>query len=228
MSRSVKAKTRRPYDGSGRQVAASQTRRKILDAARALFLARGYAQTTMPAIASAAGVSVETIYLSVGPKAALVRRLVETALSGAEVPIPALEREGVPEILSEPDPRRKLALFAGFVRRLQERLAPIWAVVMEAAPGEAELASLVRELNERHIGNMRRFVDHLAAAGDLRAGLSREVAADIVWATNSPELYRLLVQGRGWSGDNFERWLAAAWERLLINDAPGQLLGKPG
>ena len=180
------------------------------------------AATTMVAIGAAAGVSVETIYLSIGPNAALVRYLVETALSETDEPVPALERKGVAEIQAEPDPQRKVRLFARVVRQLQERLAPIWAIVLEAAPGDAELVSLIHELNERHIGNMRLFVEHLAAAGCLRPGLSIDLAADVVWATNSPEFYSLLVRGRGWNGDMLEGWLADAWQRLLLEDAPNQ------
>ena len=66
----------------------------------------------MAAIAEAAGVSIETIYLSIGGKPSLVRYLVETALSGTDQPVPALEREGVKEIRAEPDAGRKLQLFA--------------------------------------------------------------------------------------------------------------------
>jgi AcrR family transcriptional regulator len=185
-----------------------------------LFLERGYAATTMTAIAEAADVSVETIYLSVGQKAALVRLLVETALSGADKPVPALEREAVREVRAEPDQRRRLRMFARLVCQVQERLAPIWRIVMQAAPGDAELMSLIQELNERHAGNMRLFVDHLAAAGGLRRGLAHELAADVVWAMNSPEFYHLLVHGRGWSGDMLEEWLAETWARLLLDDAP--------
>jgi AcrR family transcriptional regulator len=217
LCRTVKTAVKRRYDASSRQVAARKTRRKIILAARALFLDRGYARTTVPAIAEAAGVSVETIYLSVGPKAALVRHLIETALSGTDEPVPALERAGVAEIQAEPDPRHKIRMFARVVRQLQERLAPIWAIVQEAAAGDAELASLIRELNERHVGNMRLFVEHLATAGALRTGLSIDLAADVVWATNSPEFYGLLVRGRGWTGDTLERWLADAWEQLLLD-----------
>ncbi|HLZ25669.1 MAG TPA: helix-turn-helix domain-containing protein [Ktedonobacterales bacterium] len=217
MNRPVKTMVKRPYDASSRQVAARRTRRKIVEAARALFLDRGYARTTMPAIAEAAGVSIETIYLSVGPKAALVRYLIETALSGTDEPVPALQRAGVAEIQAEPDPRRKIRMFARVVRQLQERLAPIWAIVMEAAPGDTELASLIRELLDRHVGTMRLFVKHLAAVGALRTGLSIDLAADVLWATNSPEFYGLLARGRGWSGNKLERWLADAWQRLLLD-----------
>jgi len=47
---------------------------------------------------------------------------------------------------------------------------------------------------------------------------SKDVARDVVWAMNSPEFYRLLVVGRGWSGEMFESWLADAWQRLLLEE----------
>jgi AcrR family transcriptional regulator len=220
MGRAVKDSAKRRYNVAGRREAAQATRARILAAARDLFLARGYAATTMAAIAKAADVSVETIYLSVGSKAALVRYLVEMALSGADRPIPALERAGVAEILAEPDPRRKVRRFARLVRELQDRLAPIWAVVEAAAPGDADLAALIDELYARHVGSMRLFVDHLAATGSLRAALSPELAADLLWAMNSPAFYRLLSVDRKWSADVLERFLASAWQALLLPDAP--------
>jgi AcrR family transcriptional regulator len=224
MRRAVKASPKpetpkRRYDATGRRAAAQATRRRVLAAARGLFLARGYAATTMAAIAAEAGVAVETIYLAVGPKAALVRELVEAALSGTDRPVPALEREGVREVLAEPDPRRKVRRFARLVRQLQERLAPIWAVAEAAAPDDAELAALIAELYARHVGSMRLFVDHLAAAGSLRAALSPDLATDLLWAMNSPAFYRLLVVDRKWSGDTLERFLAEAWQLLLLPDA---------
>ena len=47
---------------------------------------------------------------------------------------------------------------------------------------------------------------------------SKDVARDVGWAMNSPELYRLLLEGRGWSGEMFESWLADAWQRLLLEE----------
>lgn len=45
-----------------------------------------------PQIAGTAGVSVDTVYASVGRKPALLKELVETSLSGTEVAVPAHER----------------------------------------------------------------------------------------------------------------------------------------
>lgn len=174
----------------------------------------------MAAIAEAASVSIETVYLSVGGKASLVRYLVETALSGTDEPVPALERTGVKEVRAESDPRHKIRLFARMVRPMLERLAPIWQVVLEAAPTDKELSSLVAELHRRHAGSMRLVIEHLVEAGPLRSSMSKDLARDVVWAMNSPEFYRLLVDGRGWTGEMFESWLAEAWQRLLLDDDP--------
>ena len=92
----------------------------------------------------------------------------------------------------------------------------LWAVQLEAAPGDPELRSLIHELNERRIGHMRLMVEHLAAAGGLRPGLSMDMAADVVWATNSSEFFLLLVRDRGRHPNAFQRWLAEAWIDLLL------------
>ena len=56
----------------------------------------------------------------------------------------------------------------------------------------------------------------LASTGRLRPELSVSAAADIIWSMNSPEFYLLLVEQRGWSIEEFERWLGDAWIRLLL------------
>ena len=175
----------------------------------------------MAEIADAAEVSIETIYLSVGGKPSLVRYLVETALSGADEPVPPLEREGVREIGAEADPHRKLEMFARMVHPLLERLAPIWQVVLEAAPTDAELHSLVVELKRRHAGSMRSVIEDLVKVAPLRREIPNEIATDVLWAMNSPEFYTLLVAGRGWSGGKFETWLADALQRLFLDGAGG-------
>jgi AcrR family transcriptional regulator len=213
----VKTGTKRRYDASRRREAARRTRRAVLDAARALFLERGYARTTMTAVAAAAGVSVETIYLSVGSKAVVVRELVEIALSGTEEPVPALERDWVRAFQAEPDPARKIRLHAApAISEMYRRVAPLWAVLLEAAPGDPELRALIDELNERRAGHMRLLVEDLAAAGGLKPGLSVEMAADVVWATNSAEFYLLLVRERGWDAAAFAQLLGDAWIALLL------------
>ena len=63
---------------------------------------------------------------------------------------------------------------------------------------------------------MHKLAQDLRDAGGLRRDLTIREAADVLWATNSPELYTLLVEERGWSPPRYERWLADSWCRLLL------------
>lgn len=212
MSQPVKA---RRYDARGRRNASVERRRLILAAARELFIAHGYAGTTMARVAARAGVALDTVYDLVGKKPALFRLLVETSISGADEALRAEDRDYVREIRAEPSPTGKLEIYAAAIRRIHARLAPLVAVLQAVAPAEPELAALWQEISERRARNMRRFAQDLAATGALRVPV-RE-AADVIWATNSPELYLLLVHQRRWSPARYERWLAAAWRRLLLD-----------
>jgi AcrR family transcriptional regulator len=213
MSRPVKP---RPYHSARRCEQASRTRRAILDAASRLFVQRGYAATTMAAVAEAAGVALDTVYAAVGPKPVLFRLLLEAAISGIEQPVPALERGYVQAIRAEPDAARKLVIYAGAVRQIQQRLAPLVQVLQQAAGADPQLGALWREIATRRATNMRQLAAELAATGALRPDLAVQEAADVLWATNSPELYLLLVDQRGWDPDRYQRWLADAWQRLLL------------
>lgn len=207
---------RRRYDASRRRAAAERTRHRITQAARELFLRRGYAATRMTDVADAAGVSLETVYASFGPKARLMRQLVEVALSGEDEPVPALERGWVRRTMTEFDAARKLEMFAHGARELQERVAPLWMVVKEAAASDPELKSLADELSERRAAHMRLLVADLEAAKGLRPNISKDAAADVIWALNSSEFFALLVAQRGWPAAEFESWLADALKRLLL------------
>ena len=93
-------------------------------------------------------------------------------------------------------------------------MPPLRARLQRAAPAEPQLAALWREIADRRHANMRRFVADLATVATLRVDLDE--AADIVWATNAPELYQLLVGQRGWTPERYEHFLADAWRRLLL------------
>lgn len=209
----------RPYHAPRRQEQARRTYRAILDAAAELFVRRGYAATTMSAVAEAAGVALDTVYAAVGPKPVLFRLLVETAISGTEAPVPALERDYVRAVRAEPDPARKLAIYALAVVRIQQRLAPLVQVLQQAAASDAELRALWQEIADRRAANMRLLAAELAATGTLRPELTVEEAADLLWSMNSPEFYLLLVGQRGWDPDRYQQWLADAWRLLLLRPA---------
>jgi len=218
MEPTVKREPSRQYDASRRQEAAAETRRAIVSAARQLFLEKGYVATTMPAIAKAAGVSLDTVYASAGAKPVLFRHLIEIAISGADDPIPALQRDYVREIQAEPDPIRKIAIYAHAVCLIQSRLAPLFAVLRDAAQADADLGQLWTNISQRRAANMRLFAAELAEARGLRPELTIDQAADIIWSMNAPDYYLLLVDQRGLSPEQFESFLMDAWTRLLLPD----------
>jgi AcrR family transcriptional regulator len=207
---------RRGYDGSQRQAASAQTKRRIIDAARELILANGYRATKIAAIAARADVNADTVYRLVGRKPVLLRELIEQAISGADHPIVAEERDYVKEMKAEPDPARKLAIYARALCAIQGRLAPLLLALRDAASTEPEAEQVWQQISQRRAANMRRLILDLRAAGGLRPGLTVDQAADTVWALNSSELYLLLTVERGWSPDRFERWLHDTWCRLLL------------
>ncbi len=217
MAREVKE--RRRYDASRRRAAAQETRRAIAEAARQLFLERGYTATTMAAIAAEAGVSHETVYASFGPKPALFRHLVEIALSGTDRPVPGMERDYARQVMAETDPGRLFDSYARAMRQTQERLAPLFDVLSDGARTDPDLKALSDELSERRAGHMRQIAAHLAEIGGLRDGISLQTAADVIWLMNSSEVFLLLVRDRRWHPDFFERWLAQTWKRLLVAPA---------
>jgi AcrR family transcriptional regulator len=210
----VEPPVKRRYDASKRREAAAHTRQAILDAALELFTDRGYAATPMTAIAQRAGVALDTVYAAVGRKAELARLLIETAISGGTQAVPAEERGYVQAIRAADDAGTKIAIYASAMRGIAGRLAPVLSIIEQAAPAEPELAALWRQIAERRAANMHRFVADLTAVAELR--VDPDDAADIVWATNAPELYQLLVSQRGWSPERYERFLADTWRRLLL------------
>ncbi len=58
----------------------------------------------------------------------------------------------------------------------------------------------------------------MVAAGlpSLPNGLTVEEAADLVWATNGPEFYLLLVEERGWPLERYEQRLSELWSDLHL------------
>lgn len=208
----------RTYDNAARQTQSEETRKRILDAARELIVERGYRAATVAAIARTAGVHIDTVYELVGRKPVVLRELIERALSGTDGAVSAEERGYVKAILAEPDPVRKLTIYAGAVRRIQSRMAPLLLALRDASATEPDAEQVWGEISDRRAANMRKLVQDLEAAGGLRPGLSVEEAADVVWATNSSEVYVLLTVERGWSPDRYERWLADTWCRLLLPD----------
>jgi AcrR family transcriptional regulator len=216
MARMARPVKKRSYDASSRLARSAETKQRILNAARQLILDRGYRATTIAAIAATAEVNLDTVYELVGRKPVLLRELIEQALSGTDHPVVAEQRDYVIAMRDEPDPAHKLVIYAQAVREIQVRMAPLFLALRDASATEPDAHQVWQNISNRRAANMRLLVRDLQDAGGLRADLSVEAAADIVWATNSSELYVMLTVERGWSADQYEHWLADSWCRLLL------------
>lgn len=207
---------RRRYDSSRRQEQARENRRAVLDAARRLFLERGYAATTVGTIAAAAGVSVETLYKAFGNKPGLVKAVVDVAIVGDDEPVPMLERDRVRQMEAETDPRRKLAMYGEHLAESSPRRVPIELLVREAAASDVGAAGVWEQLEAERLTGMGFFARHLEAAGHLRPGVSVEEARDVLWTYNSASLYEMLVMRRGWAPERYGSWVADALVAALL------------
>lgn len=213
------APVKRSYDASARRARARAAQRRVLDSARGLFLGSGYAATTVAQVAAAADVSVESIYKAYGTKPQLVLAVFHDAIAGQGA-VPA-ETRADRVTADEPDPRRRLRAYGGFVAEVAPRVAPLMLLVRTAAETDPDLAAawerMLTERLDRMTGHARRF----AAEGSLRADVSLEEARDVLWLYSAPEMYELLVRRRGWSPDRFGGWVGEAYIAALLPPSPG-------
>lgn len=207
---------KRSYRSPRRAEQAAATRHAILAAAGELFVTAGYGATTIAEIAKAAGVSVDTVYATVGRKPALLRQLVESAISGTDQAVPAEQRDYVIRIRAAPSARDKISLYARSITGIQQRLAPVFLALRDAATGDRECAELWVEIAQRRAANMRTFAADLRATGELRSDLTDDQVADIIWSMNAAEYWVLLVRERSWTPEQFAGWLTDAWTRTLL------------
>jgi len=207
---------KRRYSSARRIEQASATRHSVIAAARVLFIERGYAATTVGEIAGRAGVAVDTVYASVGRKPALLREVVETAISGTDHAVPAEQRDYVKRLRQAATAQEKIKIYTQALAGIQPRLAPVYLALRDAGSTDPECAALWTEISQRRAANMRRFIVDLAATGELRKDRPAEELADVVWSMNGPEYWILLVAERGWTPQQFAAWLGDAWSLLLL------------
>jgi AcrR family transcriptional regulator len=212
----AKVKPKRSYNSALRKQQASQTRMKILDAAQRLFAQRGYAASTVEAIASGAGVAVDTVYAIFGSKREVLRSLLDVRVGGDDAPIDVLDRPGPQAVRHERSQARQLAAFALSVSQIIERVRPVDDIIRGAAAVDSDLAALRARVQESRYESMRELVSWVAANGPLRAGLNQEDAAAMVWTLTSPEVHSLLRATRGWSPERYAAWLGATLTRTLL------------
>jgi len=205
---------RRAYDSSRRRAQADETRRAVVRAARDLFVEQGYGRTTVPDIARRAGVSVETVYASVGTKAELLHKAWDITVGGDEEEVLLHERPEVLAFRAEPDLARRLMMHAAFATRTAQRIAPFQLMVQAASGADPAAAEMLAEMGRQRLAGIGVMAAEAARTGQL--AVSEEECLDVVWSTTDGMLWHRLVVERGWTNERFADWLGRVWIAQLV------------
>jgi AcrR family transcriptional regulator len=217
---------KRAYSSALRQEQAAQTRARILEAAGDLFVSNGYARTTVRDIAEGANVADDTVYAVFGTKARVLTALIDRRLAPAEGVHSVLERPEAQAVRDESDQRRQVHLFARDMATVSARVRPVYEILRTAAAVEPQLGAIHAEMDGHRLRNMREAARWIAARGALRVDVER--AGEIIWALASPDVARMLCDGRNWTLDQYAEWLEDALVRILLPDHGFQRSEAPG
>jgi AcrR family transcriptional regulator len=207
--------SRRRYHSPLRAEQADGTRRRILAAARDLFLARGYAGTTIAAVAQAAAVSPDTIYVSLGGKQGLLEGVMSLARSDPEDPAQRDQQHRRDELGALTDPHQRLHRLVGLSCETLARISPVHAVLRGAADGHPFAADLYGRMLQLRLQIQARNLETWLG-GSLRDGLRVEQAAERYSALLSPELYHLLTVDRRWTTRRYASWVTGLLDHDLL------------
>jgi AcrR family transcriptional regulator len=184
-------------------------RSAVIEAARTLFLERGYGATTIEAISAASDVPPATVYRLFASKRGILKALLDVSIVGDDAAVALSERPNVRTLFADPDPKRQLAGFVAVAAQVNVRTAPIYRILVSAAASDPDAAALLDDLTRQRQTGQGRIARSLARAGALRSPLRERDAADIIHALMSPEMYALLVVDRDWQPERYEQWLTA-------------------
>jgi AcrR family transcriptional regulator len=210
--------TKRRYDARRRRERAEEERRatqlRVVEAARRLFLTKGYSATTMAEIAREAGVAVQSVYSAGQSKADLLHLVTDLAVAGDDQQVMLLERPDFAAVASESDPEHQLSMIAALIAATMERLAPVWVAYREAAAVDAKAAAnLVAAHHRRHVT----FAGMIGMLPEHRLRRSPEEATDTAWAIGSIDVFLLLRSIQGWDAPRYATWLRQTLvDQLLV------------
>ena len=206
--------------GKREQARTRLARAAVIDAARSLFLERGYGATTVEAISELADVPPATVYRLFSSKHGILKGLLDVSIVGDDENVAMADRPQVRTLLGEGDPREQLAGFVAISAQVNARVAPVYRILVSAAGTDVDAAALLDVLTRQRQRGQRVIARALARAGALRPELRERDAADIIHAVLSPELYRLLVVDRGWRTDRYQSWLTGLLAEQLLQPLP--------
>jgi AcrR family transcriptional regulator len=193
-----------------RRQRAEATQRRIAKAAYTLFCKQGYAGTTMAEIAAAAGVAVQTVYFGFHTKPALLSRAYEVAVGGEPEPLIPEQQPWYAEMRAAPEIAEALRAFVRGSGEIMRRVTPLYFAVRVAAEGDPDAARVMALHETGRADGYRATLKVLRTKAEFRAGLSQERATDLLLMFVGMDVYHALVEGRGWTHDEWIDWTVSA------------------
>jgi AcrR family transcriptional regulator len=210
MSERVKA-----YNSPLREEQAKGTRERILEAARKTFRKRGYGATTLAQVAQAAGVAEPTVRAIFKTKPNLVEHLLRLAIRGEDNELQLHQREAFRRVLAADDADTLLDRLADLAQELHGRSWDVMEIVRGAASSDPTIAELYEQRRRLRHRNQMAVAKRLQELGALPERRTVEAAADLLWLYTAPENYRMLVNERKWSPNQYRTWFRAAVGTIL-------------
>jgi AcrR family transcriptional regulator len=210
----------RSYDATRRRERAEEerraTQRRVVEAARELFVTRGYVATTVADIAKEAGVALQSVYNAGGSKAALMHLVVDLAVAGDDQDVLLADRPSFAAIGAQPTAERQVEVIATLVAETMQRLAPVWVAYREAAALDPTGAA---NLEAAHRRRSETFATMIGMVDQDRLRMPSGEATDTAWAIGSIDVYLLLRSIRGWDHERYAHWLTRTLVDELVDPA---------
>ncbi len=206
-----------------RAVRKAETEMRLVQAATALFVARGYAATTLADVAEHADVAPRTLYLHFATKADLLRRCIGLAIAGDTEPIALADRPAMTDAMTAPTLDERIGLMASLTASLMERTGRLLEVAFQAAPTEPPIAAAAAAGRAATRETLREFWQRIHDDGLLPPSVDLEWLTETATLVAHAETYLLVSTTTGWDIDTYRAWLTTTWQRLAASSTePGR------
>lgn len=187
-----------------------RTRTALLDAARDLIEAAGFAALTMAAVADKAGVTRRAVYLHFATRAELVTALFDH-VSDVENLSASLDR-----VWAAPNAASALAQWATHLARYHPRIRAIDLAATQAAASDSDARAHRDQVDADQQAACHRLAEWLTREQNLAAPWTTATAADLLWALMSSDLLTRLLYDRAWNTTEYAGRIAVLLERTLL------------
>lgn len=186
-----------------------ETRVSILDATWNLIVTSKTASFSLNEVAKAAGVSRQAVYLHFGSRAGLLLALTDHVDERLDI-------DGrLDATIDASSPLSRARRFISLTTRFAGETHEIALVLEREKDRDPEVAAAVVKRSQRRLHLLQDIFFHLELDGMLSPAWSVDHAADAICALGSPFLYDMLVTSRGWSPEQYERYVLAQFQSML-------------